>query len=429
MPIAEVEARSHRALHERPDRRRKTKSWAPEVDVPATIPCWSSKKDWPAQVEAALMTPEGRELRTGPVGRGVALATVMAVARVDAGTAESSTGRGVRTSHQTVARVLGRSRDTVQHARQVIERLGFAVVVAEGRRLDKTERAQAREHHGNEQINIASERVLTTPRPQPSPPLPRRGPVRTLPRQICGHPARAARAAGEQTTTPTTPVARRRRRPAPTRCPESYALPVQKLAADLVLRVPWWGRGHLGGLCQVLAVTGVDPARWDAPGLLWALDDRNRALGWDAPIPETHHRRLRLLARQLADIVPAYATRPTPTEQHHLDAKAARERVTKQQTQDTGPVEKVSPAEDDTLRERLDRIQAEAAEQARVEQTRKDAQRAQAEADKAVRAARAKAEREAAGVGPVTRAVRGGESQAAKIVRQKSRWKRLGVAG
>lgn len=429
VPAEVVSARADKAYREGPHRRRKSMSWAPDVDVPATIPCWSSKRQWEEDLGEAVLSDEGLALCQRSKRDWVAPPTVMAVAKVDAGSAESATGRGVRTSHRTVARTLGRSVDTVKNARRVIERLGFAVVVDQGRYLTEEEQDLAREHHGNEQIRIASERVLTTPRPQVSPPLPRRGPVGHLPHPNLGSPKRAnARAAQKSTTQTNPPVTRPKRTHTPARCSQSYDRGLQKLAAKLALRVPWLGRGHIGALCQTLALAGVDPTRWDAPGLLWAIDTRNRELGWDAPIPETPHRRLRLLAYQLAQVLPAYAGTMTPTEAAWRRAAEAKRRAEAQAAAAEEPVERACPAEDPALAQDLRQIRERAQAEAEAQKAQQEAMRAQAEADKAERAARAKAQRAAAGAAPGAAGAARDETAAERLLWRKSRWQRLGIA-
>lgn len=421
VPAQVVESRSLRALHNRPDRRRKSASWAPEVEVPATIPCWLSRQQWLEQLEAALETVEGVALCRRSKRDWVSPRTVLCVARVDAGTAEKTEGRLVRTSHRTVARHLGIGAVTVQNARRVIEQLGFAVTITAGRYLSEAERTQAKAHHGNRQIRVASERVLTTPRPQASPPLPRRGPVGHLPHPDLGSPKRAnARAAQKSTTN--TPVARRKRTHTPARCPQSYDRALQTLAAKLALRVPWLGRGHLGALCQTLALAGVDPTRWDVPGLLGAIDERNRALGWDASIPETQHRRLRLLAHQLAQVIPAYADAPTPTEAAWRRAQEAKRRAAERAAVTAEePVERACPAEDPDLAQRLQEVRERAQAEAEAQKAQQEATRAQAEAEKAERAARAKAQRAAAGATPGAAGAARGELVAERLLRHGAR--------
>ncbi|WP_460002203.1 hypothetical protein [Microbacterium xylanilyticum] len=89
--------------------------------------------------------------------------TVMAVARVDAETADGTSGRGVTTSHKTVAKRLGMSDRHVGTARRIIEKLGLAVTIIRGRHLSPQERSTARAAHGGYQEAAASVRALTMP--------------------------------------------------------------------------------------------------------------------------------------------------------------------------------------------------------------------------------------------------------------------------
>lgn len=217
-------------------------------------------------------------------------------------------------------------------------------------------------------------------------------------------------------------MTRRKRTRTPARCPQSYDRALQTLAAKLALCVPWLGRGHLGALCQTLALAGVDPTRWDAPGLLWAIDTRNRELGWDAPIPETQHRRLRLLAHQLAQVIPAYTDAPTPTEAAWRRAQEAKRRAAEQAAVTAEePVERACPAEDPDLAQGLQEIRERAQAEAEAQKAQQEATRAQAEAEKAERAARAKAQRAAAGATPGAAGAARGELVAERLLRHGAR--------
>ena len=141
------------------------RSWRPPAARPCPRLCWLSAPSWLAGLAKALAGPQGAKLRSQ---KHIAVETLLDVAAVDARTANGRTGRGVCTSHAHVAKVLGCSEKTVQRARWVIEKLGFAVVVEVGRRLNAEERSLARQHHGGRQVNIASERALVQPRSRPS---------------------------------------------------------------------------------------------------------------------------------------------------------------------------------------------------------------------------------------------------------------------
>lgn len=106
-----------------------------------------------------LASPRGVELCRGKIKAD----TVIMVARDDASTADSSTGRGVTTSRETVAKRLGMSGRHVGTARSVLESLGASVTIVRGRHLSPQERSLARKAHGGYQEAAGSVRALTMP--------------------------------------------------------------------------------------------------------------------------------------------------------------------------------------------------------------------------------------------------------------------------
>ena len=77
---------------------------------------------------------------------------VLAVARAYWTYADQDTGRGVTASHERGGRQLGICTKTVQRATRILEELGYAVTLIEGRYLTAAERQQARAHHGGTQL-------------------------------------------------------------------------------------------------------------------------------------------------------------------------------------------------------------------------------------------------------------------------------------
>ena len=114
------------------------RSWRPPAARPCPRLCWLSASSWLAGLAKALTSSRGAKLRSQ---KHIAVETLLDVAAVDARTANGRTGRGVCTAHAHVAKVLGCSEKTVQRARWVIEKLGFAVVVEVGRRLKAEQRS------------------------------------------------------------------------------------------------------------------------------------------------------------------------------------------------------------------------------------------------------------------------------------------------
>lgn len=271
------------------------RSWRPEPTEEvcrqrATTPAWWSAQDWLTRLSVAVATPQGEAARAAAK---VSRATMMAVAAVDARTADHRTGRDVQTAHATVARALGCCAKTVQRARQLMEALGFARTIELGRYLTAPERVEAHSRHGGHQLRMASDRVLTMPRiayQHENVHLPRRG-------QSCGSvtsvgrtPTRAdARAGGAPRPSATT-----RKGPRPT-------LAMQRLAARLAARLPWLAHRHLWALCRTLAAVGIQPEDWTAGDLVNLLDRRNADRGLYSLAPTTQRDPLALLAHQLRD--------------------------------------------------------------------------------------------------------------------------------
>ena len=136
-------------------------SWSLPVDDGAYqgVLAWRSRSAWMSWVVEELATPRGVELCRGKIKAD----TLLMVAREDAATADSSSGRGVSTSRATVAKRLGMSGRHVGTARGILEQLGAAVTIERGRHLSPQERSLARAAHGGYQEAAGSVRALTMP--------------------------------------------------------------------------------------------------------------------------------------------------------------------------------------------------------------------------------------------------------------------------
>ncbi|MEU7631678.1 hypothetical protein AB0C34_17070 [Nocardia sp. NPDC049220] len=151
-------------------------SWSlPLADgASAKVPAWDSSQQWLQRLQQVLDTDHGRVLlkRQHTCAR-----TVVKIAKVMAAGAETRTGRRLTASIATLAARSGFSDSTVERARAVVLKLGFAVDMATGRHLYTHERAAARAHHGGYQAVAASVWHLTIPRataPADKPLAPRR---------------------------------------------------------------------------------------------------------------------------------------------------------------------------------------------------------------------------------------------------------------
>lgn len=267
------------------------RAWRPAQGptLPASVPVWSSAAHWLETLAAALQTTEGEKLRAAAK---VSADTLIDVAAADARAADSRTGRGVTTAHDTVANALGCSAKTVQRARSLLEALGFARTVVLGRYLTADERAAAHAHHGGHQRRMASERALLVPRSLSNVHLPRGG---CLSSHVPSHsdvPKRADTRTGAAGRQESTTANRHRRTSRP-------PIGVQRLAAGLAQRLPWLARGHIGSLCHTLLALGLDDTGWTAHDVIDMLDRRNVALGLYSPASGSQRDPLALFAHQV----------------------------------------------------------------------------------------------------------------------------------
>lgn len=257
-------------------------SWSltPADGAYAALPAWTSARAWMALVERVLGSERATQLR----GKKISVGSAILVARADMAAADVRTGRGVSTSHETVAKRLGMSKRTVGEARRLLEKLGLAVTVVMGRHLSPAERSQAKRLHGRYQEAAASVRALVMPRPT-SPVdtchLPRRGSVlKTSPVQKWS-PTRA----GARETAASRPKPRRRstRRVAPPTSPRP--IEVQRFTWAVARNYgldaggpptatgALHGGRHIGQLSNILQRYDVTPDRYTLATLRAELDE------------------------------------------------------------------------------------------------------------------------------------------------------------
>lgn len=246
------------------------------VEDNANLPCWAKPETFIAACYLAITAPEGRDVRKR-LGY-VSVENVMRVVSEDAKTADSATGRNVMTSHATVARRLmatgtAVSTSVVKRARQVIERLGLAATVVEGRYLSAAERTE-KQAEGKNQWRIASTRHLLVPRIWADA-LDR---VRTDPTTYLLIKSYFPRTSSDKP---------HQKRPKPTKKPQRQApapLPYRRLAAKLAQRLPWLARlPYLGGVARILMASGISPEHWTAHDVVTVLDTQRKKLGWATP--------------------------------------------------------------------------------------------------------------------------------------------------
>lgn len=286
--------------------RDRTGSWTLPAPAGAysELPAWSSAEAWFDALLDVLSTPEGEECRAAAK---VARDTLLRVAYADRKSADQLTGRGVATAHETVAAQLGMSMKTAQRARRLLERLGLAVTVVEGRYLTTAERAAATARHGGRQDRAASTRALIMPREVVM--AASRRPVENV---HLPSPRAVKSSSHVNDLSPTRALTRTRkatapRRPAKTtrrsliRSPRPRTLAVQKLADDLATRMPRLLRGgkHIGHLCDLLDRLQLVEHGWTAQQILERIDAHNRSTSTKSADPSTQRNPLSYFAWML----------------------------------------------------------------------------------------------------------------------------------
>lgn len=236
---------------------------------------------WLALVRRILASGRGEQLRAKVK---ISVDTVLRVAQMDAQCADRLTGRGVTTSHASVARQLGMSDRTVGTARRLLEKLGLAVTVVMGRHLSPAERREAKRAHGGYQEAAASVRAMTIPestRTVESFHLPRSGSVLEESHDQRWSPTRAR---ARETAAPRPKLRRKSQsRPQSPRSPRPVALQqfAWMIARNYGLHSPspatapgaLHGGRHIGQLCNILERHHITPDRYTLETLRAELDE------------------------------------------------------------------------------------------------------------------------------------------------------------
>ncbi|WP_368499988.1 hypothetical protein [Herbiconiux sp. A18JL235] len=284
------------------------------------MPAWASGAAWFDAVMDALRTPEGEQLRRRVK---VAPDTLLRIAHADMLAADADTGRGVSTAHETVAEVTGVCKKTVQRARGLLEALGLAVSIVEGRYLTVAEREAAESAHGGRQIKAASVRALTMPKrwAVENVHLPRRGDLGIKAPDLEVKPTRAS--ARESAASRPPAKTKGSTRPGFPRSGQPRPLGVQRFAAGLVARMRWLADGrHIGQVCAMLERTGVDPDRWTIDAFMDALATGNKHAGFTVAEPSGQRDPVAYLGWQIKNAIDP--NEPTPAEEAQLRAIQAR---------------------------------------------------------------------------------------------------------
>jgi len=272
--------RSHHAGRRRPARPSQAFS-RPGGSYPLPVPdsaykglCLpTSRRAWLNRLLAVVMSPAGDTHRRRV---SIRLSTFMKFAEAEASMAGARDGRGITTSHETLARMVGMSKITARRARALMEALGCLATVEPGRYLTRVERLAATARHGGQQLRAASVRALTMPEIKDSALNehlatasrfnPTTHSLNNSPKRGKPHSEAASR-----------PQHRRKQAKFSPGADQPRSLPLQRLAARLVQGLPW-----LPDAVSTLRVqrivyrSGFDADRYTYGDLirLWAVIDR-----------------------------------------------------------------------------------------------------------------------------------------------------------
>lgn len=308
--------------------RRLVRSW--QFDAPsdhAKHPAWHSPMQWMLLVAFALDTEEGERARKKEVSR----QKILAVAHVEARSADYATGRSVTTSNATVARRAGISVRQVERARAWLRAMGLQVVLVAGRHLNRAERRAARAAHGGNQIAAASHRALVAPKrwvlaaarfftDDGTGDLPSNA-ASSLTRHLF---KRVTKRADARRSAATRPPAKKKRRSAP---PKPRDLASQRFAAQLQRRLGWLDLckdRHIGHLCDLLERRNITPEHWTVDALVTHLNQWIADNGWR--LPQAAHSPLAVLGTLLDRAVTADTITPAQRAAERKENIVARHR-------------------------------------------------------------------------------------------------------
>lgn len=323
----------------------------------ARIPTWHSRRYWLALCEW-IVTHSDRGLATLK-RHSIAAKTFLRACAAHAHYAESTTGRHVSASLDTLGSEENLSLDQLKRARRALKTLELGVELVRGKKLNAIEREAATrlytQTHGQSPVRLqtgaASVWALSAPAwaidAMPTPEKPRKQPQRRSRRR----PARPSRKTGTLTTRRDSPA----HRSSPSSAPQSPSgsslmclsvrkdhqarerageqiststtttrpLTLQRTAAELVDRIPalhtvvgidnatGQRRGHIGSVCGLLLEAGIDTDRWTGVDIAHALNRDGSARGWTWPTADAMTSPLRLVAFRLSQLD---WTGPSPTE-------------------------------------------------------------------------------------------------------------------
>ena len=324
-------------------------SWALPVaeGQHARTPTWTSRPQWQHQVRTLLNSPTGAQLCKTHT---VSTETAFAVAVTHAHYAESSTGRSITASRNTIATRAGVSITAVKRARRVLTALGVAIELVRGRYLQKIESMAAEAHHGHKQFRAASVWALISPRTAVTTitaPFTWSKKYSRATLRSAAYRARTASRSSPQTggRGPLSPFGgfvlqslvfkfspthahTRAGNPKNTQKSTPRPIELQRAAAQLIAHIPALKTAkHVGRICDVLDQVGIDPARWTGRDIARQLTTDTQSRGWIWPTQLT--RPTAFLRWRLTHIdwsAPSPAERARDNDRTRLAEQAARRR-------------------------------------------------------------------------------------------------------
>ncbi|PVX59669.1 hypothetical protein [Rhodococcus globerulus] len=327
-------------------------SWALPVTTGrrARTPVWSGRAQWQHQVRTLLNSPTGTEICKKNT---ISTEAAFAVAVTHACFAEGKTGRGVTASRERIANRAGVSVSVVKRARRVLGALGMAVEQERGRYLTKLESMAAEAHHGHRQFRAASVWALISPRAAVqalAPPMKKATRATRATRAALRSAAYRVRTASRTSPHPSgrgplspsggfvlqslvfkfspTHAHTRAGRPKNTRKSTPRPIELQRTTAHLIAHIPALKTTkHVGHICDVLANTDIDTARWTGRDIARELTTDTQSRGWVWPAQLT--RPTAFLRWRLAQIdwsQPSPAERAREHDRTRLAEQTARRR-------------------------------------------------------------------------------------------------------
>ena len=325
---------------------------APGASAPLTT--WHNRRYWLSLCEWIVThTDRGRAALKR---HGIAAGTFLRGCTVHAQFAESTTGRRVTASLNTLVDRSGLSIDQIKRCRRVLKTLELGIEQARGKKLNALEREAAARHyeqvHGQaptrpqrgaasvwalsaprwavEAMPVPNKKTTTQCRPRRRPPRPSHAAPTTAPRPRSLAPRKP------RTPAPQSPsgsslknLSVRKDHPTRERARKKFTstttrpLALQRAAAELIERIPalrgfvgiddltGCRRGHIGSICDLLVKAGINTERWTGIDIAQALTLDGITRGWTWPTTDSMTSPMGLVAYRLNQLD---WSGPSPTE-------------------------------------------------------------------------------------------------------------------